>query len=94
MKWYWLVLIIVAVLAVAYWVAIKGPSANRTVCRPGTCPVTLGDGTIFCTAAACKKDNNAKIIMEEVKYVPTRSVFASQITETRNSGVAVNVGHH
>lgn len=75
MKWYWILIIAAVVLGVAYWVAIKSqPSPYRASCRAGTCPVILGDGTVFCTSAACKKDNNNKVVYENV--VPTRNVFA------------------
>ena len=43
--------------AVAPTLTFLGGSAtptNQQACRPGTCPYTRADGSVFCTAAACK----------------------------------------
>lgn len=64
MKWYWIVLIVIAVSAVVYFV-YKKMNQQSIACRAGTCPFIRDDGSVFCTAAACSK-NEKTVVTEEV----------------------------
>lgn len=50
--------IVVLILAYIIYSAIskkKSDESGFKSCRPGTCPYTRTDGTVFCTPAVCPK---------------------------------------
>ena len=95
MKWYWIVLIIVAVAIISYLIYKKMTSPNaRGACRAGTCPYVRDDGSIFCTSAACKKADSVTEKTTQPTYTstPSQTVVLVKSPVLPNKNVSSNSG--
>src|SRR6185503_11234256 len=64
--WFVIALIIFYLIDLAAKKLLPAEESGYTNCRPGTCPHTRSDGTIFCTSAACKKSSATSNVASEI----------------------------